>query len=67
MRKKLDTHEQLVIEQLKDAEFAAEYLNEHWSYRGPRRMEYLLQALHRVALARGISKVARESGISRRA
>ena len=67
MSAKLGSHEKFVVDQLKHPEFAAEYLNEHWNYRGPKRMELLMQALHRVALARGITRVSRESGISRRA
>ena len=67
MRKKLETHESLVVASLKDPELAASYLNEHWHYRGPKRVELLMKAIHRVALARGITKVSKESGISRRA
>ena len=66
MKKKLDGIDLLMIEHLKDPEFAAEYLRENWEYQGPEKLELLLQALHRIALARGMTEVARKSGVSRR-
>lgn len=66
MKKKLDGLDEVMIEHLKDPEFAAEYLREHWEYSGPDKLALLLQALHRVALARGMTEVAKKSGVSRR-
>lgn len=66
MKKKLDGLDSIMIEHLKDPAFAAEYLREHWEYRGPDKLELLLQALHRIALARGMTEVSRQSGVSRR-
>ena len=66
MKKKLDSMDNLMIEHLKDPAFAAEYLRESWEYNGPDKLELLLQALHRIAAARGMTEIARESGISRR-
>lgn len=66
MKKKLDGFDNIVIEQLKDPGFATEYLRENWEYQGSDKLELLLQALHRIALARGITNIARKSGVSRR-
>ena len=66
MKKKLDGLDKLMIEHLKDPEFAAAYLKENWEYQGPDKLELLLQALHRIALARGMTEVSRKSGVSRR-
>ncbi len=66
MKKKLDGLDTLMIEHLKDPAFAAEYLRENWEYQGPYKLDLLLQALHRIALARGMTEVSRKSGVSRR-
>jgi probable addiction module antidote protein len=66
MKKKLENFDELVIEHLKDPSFAIQYLKENWEYQGPNKLELLLQALHRIAKARGMTEVANESGISRR-
>ena len=66
MKKKQDSFDELVIEHLKDPDFAIQYLKENWEYQGPDKLELLLQALHRIAKARGMTEVAHESGISRR-
>ena len=66
MKKKLDGLDDLMVEHLKDPEFATEYLRENWEYQGPDKLELLLQALHRIALARGMTAVSRKSGVSRR-
>lgn len=66
MKKKLDGLDEMMIQHLKDPAFAAEYLRENWEYQGTDKLELLLQALHRIALARGMTEVARKSGVSRR-
>ncbi|MEI8348345.1 MAG: addiction module antidote protein [Pseudomonadota bacterium] len=66
MKKKLDGLGKIMIEHLKDPEFAVEFLRESWEYQGPEKLELLLQALHRISLARGMTKVARKAGVSRR-
>ena len=66
MKKKLDGLDLLMIEHLKDPAFATEYLRENWEYQGKDKLELLLQALHRIALARGMTAVAKKSGVSRR-
>jgi probable addiction module antidote protein len=68
MRKeKLHDFDDLVIQELKEPKFAAAYLNDHLSYKGPKARELLLQALQNIAKARGYSELSRRSGISRRA
>ncbi len=66
MKKKMDEFDKSVVNELKDSEFALAYLNEHLSYTGPKRLELILDALHKVAEARGISSVVKRSKISRR-
>ena len=66
MKKKPNGLDALMVEHLKDPVFAAEYLRENWEYQGPDKLELLLQALHRIAVARGMTAVARKSGVSRR-
>ena len=61
MKKKMDEFDQIVVDQLKDQEFALAYLNEHLSYSGPKRMELILDALHKVAEARGIGTILKKS------
>jgi len=65
-KKKVDEFDQFVVEQAKDPAFALAYLNEHLSYHGPKRMELILDALHKVAEARGINHVIKKSHLSRR-
>ncbi|OFZ79427.1 MAG: putative addiction module antidote protein [Bdellovibrionales bacterium RIFOXYD1_FULL_53_11] len=66
MKKKLSDLDDIMIEHLKDPEFAAAYLREHWEYQGPDKLDLLLQALHRLAQSRGMTAVSRKSGVSRR-
>ncbi len=66
-KKKLHDFDDLVLQELKDPKFAAAYLNDHLSYKGPKARELLLQALQNIAKARGYSELSRRSGISRRA
>jgi probable addiction module antidote protein len=66
MKKKMDEFDKLVVGQLKDPAFALAYLNEHLSYAGPKKLELILDALHKVAEARGINTVIKKSKISRR-
>ena len=66
MKKKMDAWDHAAIEHLKDPEFAAAYLRENWEYQGPDKLDLLLMALHRIAIAKGMTKVAKESGVSRR-
>jgi len=66
MKKKMDEFDKLVVSQLKNSEFALAYLNEHLSYSGPKRLELILDALHKMAEARGINSVIKKSKISRR-
>lgn len=63
---KLDQHDELIIEQLKDADFAAAYLNEHLEYTGAGRRRHILHAIHLISVAQGISKVAKQSGLKKR-
>ena len=62
----MDEFDQLVVNELKDLEFALAYLNEHLSYSGPKKTELVLDALHKVAEARGIGMVLKKSKICRR-
>lgn len=66
-KQELHDFDELVIQDLKNPKFAAAYLNEHLSYRGPKARELLLDALQNIAKARGYSALSRKSGISRRA
>lgn len=66
MKRKMDEFDKLVVDQLKDQELALAYLNEHLSYKGPKRTELILEALHKVAEARGIGKILKKSKINRR-
>jgi probable addiction module antidote protein len=56
----------LVKEQLKDPEFAAEYLNEHMAYRGGLKQELLLQAFMNIIEAHGVTKVVKKTDVARR-
>jgi probable addiction module antidote protein len=58
--------EKFLLEELRDPKLAAAYLNEHFTYRGPKRQELLLQAIKDVVQAQGFTKLARQSGLSRR-
>lgn len=62
----MDKFDETVVDHLKDSDFALAYLNEHLSYAGPKRLELILGALHKVAEARGINTVIKKSKISRR-
>src|SRR4051812_44392788 len=62
-----ENYKEMLLKQLNDAETAAEYLNEHMGYGGPKRKELLLQAFKNVMEAQGFTNVAKKSGISRRA
>ena len=66
MKKKIDEFDKTVVAQLGDADLALAYLNEHLSYTGPKRLELILDALHKVAEARGMNAVIKKSKISRR-
>jgi len=66
MKKKQDQFDEFAINELKDPELALAYLNEHISYVGPKRMELILDALHKVAEARGMGTILKKSKISRR-
>ena len=66
MKQKLGNFDTFVVEELKDPKFAAAYLKESWEYQGEGKLELLLKALHRIALAKGMTQLARDSGISRR-
>ncbi|OFZ78451.1 MAG: hypothetical protein A2583_13875 [Bdellovibrionales bacterium RIFOXYD1_FULL_53_11] len=66
MSKKKNDFNELVVEELKNPRIAAAYLNEHWHYRGSKKRELLLDALHNIAEAQGFTSLSRRSGISRR-
>mgnify|MGYP001598648954 CR=1 FL=1 len=65
MKNKLTAWDHAAIEHLKDSEFAAEYFRENWEYQGPNKLALLLKALQRIALAKGMTEVSQESGVSR--
>jgi DNA-binding phage protein len=62
---KLDQHDELIIEQLKDVNFAATYLNEHLEFTGRGRRQHILHAIQLISIAQGVSKVAKESGLKK--
>lgn len=66
MRTRYRDFNEFLIEELRDREMAVAYLNEHLSYRGPKRRELLLDAVRKVAVAQGVADLARRSGVSRR-
>ena len=66
MKTKLKDIDAVIKKELKDPDFTAAYLNEHLSYKGPHRQDLLLEALQHIAEARGITKLSRRSGLSRR-
>ena len=66
MKRKDRDFNELVIKELRDPEFAATYLNEHLSYKGPHHRELILEALKQIAEAQGYAQLAKTSGVSRR-
>lgn len=55
-----------VLEELRDPEFAALYLNEHLDYEGELKQEFLLQAFSNLIEAHGASQLAKKTKIARR-
>lgn len=66
MAKKSADFKDFLLEQLKDPQFAAAYLNEHYRYQGPKRRAHLFEAFKNVVQAQGVTELSRRSGISRR-
>ena len=66
MVKKSVDFKDFLLEQLKDPQFAAAYLNEHYRNRGPKRRAHLFEAFKNVVQAQGVTELSRRSGISRR-
>lgn len=64
-KKKIEFKAHLTKE-LQDPEFAANYLNEHMSYKGKLSKELLLEALMKIIEAYGITEVAKKSSLGRR-
>lgn len=60
-------YKEMLLEQLKDPELAAAYLNEHFQYEGPKAKKLLLNAFKSVLEAQGFTYIAKKTGISRRA
>src|SRR5688572_10228797 len=67
MPKRTRIYEADLIEQLKDAEFAAEYLNASLEDEDKGSEERFLIALKHVAQAHGMTAVAEKSGVARQA
>jgi probable addiction module antidote protein len=67
MGKKSREYEADLIEQLKDAEFAVEYLNASLEDSGDGSDERFLIALRQVAKAHGMTNTAAKSGMARQA
>lgn len=67
MRKRVRDYEEDLIEKLKDAEFAAEYLNVSLEDSDEGADERFLIALRQVAKAHGMTAVAERSGMARQA
>jgi probable addiction module antidote protein len=67
MPKRVKDYEEGLIEQLKDAEFAAEYLNASLEDADVGADERFLMALRQVAQAHGMAAVAEKSGMARQA
>jgi len=57
----------LILEELHDPKFAAEYLNEHMKYRGKFRKEFLLEAIKDIIEVYGTTNISKTTKISRRA
>jgi putative addiction module killer protein/probable addiction module antidote protein len=58
---------ELVLEQLRDPEFAAAYLNEHMKYRGKFKKELLLEGIMNIIEVYGTTQMSKTSKVSRRA
>ncbi|MGZ3697301.1 MAG: addiction module antidote protein [Bdellovibrionota bacterium] len=67
MPKRVRDYERDLIEKLKDAEFAAEYLNASLEDVDERADEPFLIALRQVAQSHGMTSVAEKSGMARQA
>lgn len=67
MSKRVRDYEEGLIEKLKDAEFAAEYLNVSLEDSDEGADERFLIALRQVAKAHGMTAVAEKSGMARQA
>ena len=61
------SYKEMLLKQLKDPELAAAYLNEHFQYEGPKAKKLLLNAFKSVLEAQGFTRIAKKTGISRRA
>ena len=67
MPKRVRDYEEDLVEKLKDAEFAAEYLNTSLEDSDDGADERFLMALRHVAKAHGMTAVAEKSGMARQA
>lgn len=67
MTKRVRDYEEGLVEKLKDAEFAAEYLNASLEDGDEGADERFLMALRQVAKAHGMTAVAEKSGMARQA
>ena len=67
MPKRVRDYEEGLIEKLKDAEFAVEYLNSSLEDSDEGADERFLMALRQVAKAHGMAAVAERSGMARQA
>jgi len=67
MSKRVRDYETDLVEKLKDAEFAAEYLNASLEDADESADERFLMALRQVAKAHGMTAVAEKSGMARQA
>ena len=67
MSKRVRDYETDLVEKLKDAEFAAEYLNASLEDADEGADERFLMALRQVAKAHGMTAVAEKSGMARQA
>ena len=67
MRKRVSDYEEGIVEKLRDAEFAVEYLNASLEDSDDGADERFLMALRQVAKAHAMTSVARESGMARQA
>lgn len=67
MAKKTREYEADLIEQLKDAEFAVEYLNASLEDSDDGSDERFLMALRQVAKAHGMTNISEKSGMARQA
>ncbi len=67
MAKRVRDYEEDLVEQLKDAEFAAEYLNASLDDTDDGADERFLMALGQVAKAHGMTAISEKSGMARQA